>query len=94
MPILLSERERILKHKRVIRLFFNTFDETLAENVVREVTRYGTIRVQRSGVTRELYFVEIEPRPGEDHNQLAREIEEKLRNNDQLFGVKVYTVET
>jgi hypothetical protein len=80
--------------KRLVRVFFNTFYEDVVDSILRRVEAVGKlIRVSRSKIVPELYFIELEPLDSIDAREAARKIEEELRSNDRIFGVKAYVVE-
>ena len=85
------------KRKRLVRLFFNTFYEDAYKDVVEALKReYGDVRVVRSRVLPEFYYLEIRVAPGDSLEEVARRIEELVRSvgGDRVFGVRAYPVET
>ncbi len=89
----MAEAARV--RKRLIRVFFNTFYDDAAQGVAKRLEAYGrVVKLTRSQIVPELYFVELEPRGEVDLNKLAEEIEGQLKRDDRVFGVKVYPVQT
>ena len=85
------------KHKRLVRLFFNTYYEDAANRVIRELERLAaSVKVERSRIVPELYYVELKPRDASDEEleRLVKAVEGLLRSDDRVFGVKVYAVKT
>ncbi len=84
-----------MKHKKLIRIFFNTYNEDKARQVLEKLREKGDIKVSRSGVVKELYYVELYPASDRNsYKELVSEIEEFLKAQDGVFGVKTYYVET
>ena len=81
------------KHKRLIRIFFNTYYDDVASEVLRRLSSYGRLNYTRSKIVPELYYVELSGVEG-DLEEKVKEIEGLLKNYDTVFGVKVYKVET
>ena len=85
------------KHKRLVRLFFNTYYEDAANNIIKELERLAaSVKVTRSRIVPELYYVELRPRELDDEGleRLVKAVEGLLRSDDRVFGVKVYAVKT
>ena len=85
------------KRKRLVRLFFNTFYEDVARSISESLEReYPGVKVQRSRVLPEFYYVELPVPQGEGVEEVARRIEELVKRigGDRVFGVKAYGVET
>ncbi len=85
------------KRKRLVRLFFNTFYEDAYKAVVEALEReYGRVRVVKSRVLPEFYYVEVHMTPSDDLEEASRRIEELVRSvgGDRVFGVRAYPVET
>ena len=83
------------KHKRLIRVFFNTFYEDAASKAIETLRSFGMVRsVVRSSIVPELYYVELDPHDKSNLRELASKIEEALRKDDRVFGVKAYPVTT
>ncbi len=84
------------KHKKLVRVFFNTFYEDAAKKAIEELKSYGIVKVSRSKLVPELYFVELVP--SQDYidklEELASTIENTLKRDDRIFGVKAYAVKT
>jgi len=83
-----------LKHKRVIRIFFNTYDEKEALNIKALVSQFGSIQMARSEVAKELYYIELVPREADKLEEIAELLQEKIAGRNSVFGVKVYYVKT
>ncbi|NOZ89047.1 MAG: hypothetical protein GXO15_03890 [Crenarchaeota archaeon] len=85
--------------RRLIRLFFNTYYEEDAKRVIEALEREAApskVRVTRSRVVPELYYVEI-PLAGVESREEAARLAEKLAAtaravSDTVFGVKAYVV--
>lgn len=83
--------------KRVVRGFFSTYYEDTANtliNTIRGMAK-GDVRVVRSSVVPELYYVEIRLGDNvskEDAEELAERLRRLLTGTDTVYGVKVYTV--
>ncbi len=85
------------KRKRVVRLFFNTFYEDAAKAILERLERsYGRVRVVRSQVLPEFYYVEIQVGENEDPARVRTEVENLVAQvgGDRVFGVKAYDVQT
>ena len=85
------------KRKRLVRLFFNTFYEDVYKAVIDALKReYGDVRIVKSRVLPEFYYVEVSMAPSDDLGEAAKRIEELVRSvgGDRVFGVKAYPVET
>ena len=85
--------------RRAVRLFFNTYYEEDAERALEALKRAAggrEIRVYRSMVVPELYYVEIpldERVSDEEAARLAEAVAEAVRSvSDTVFGVKAYYV--
>ncbi len=85
--------------RRLIRLFFNTYYEEDARRVVEALQREAApneVRVTRSKVVPELYYVEVPLRNVESREeaaQLAERLTAAVRAaSDTVFGVKAYVV--
>ncbi len=88
---------RVAKRKRVLRIFFNTFYEDVAKRIEEELIReYGRVRVTRSRVLPEFYYVEVELGSSDGLEEAARKAEELVRRagGDLVYGVKAYVVAT
>ncbi|MET1101698.1 MAG: hypothetical protein ABWW69_04390 [Pyrodictiaceae archaeon] len=81
------------RHKRLIRIFFNTYYDDVASELLRRLSEYGKLNYTRSKIVPELYYVELSGVEG-DLEEKTREIERMLKDYDTVFGVKVYKVET
>ncbi|KSW12357.1 hypothetical protein CF15_06355 [Pyrodictium occultum] len=86
------------RKKRLVRVFFNTYYEDVARDVVKGLEGLGyPVRMSASRVVPELYYAEIEVGEGD----LGKAVEEarrlleeaKARHGGLLFGVKVYGVD-
>ncbi len=83
------------RHKSLVRAFFNTYYDDLASSIIEAVKREAeVVKVSRSKLVPELYFLELKPKAGESLDELAEKIEKLLKSDDRVFGVKVYVVRT
>jgi len=83
------------KTLRAVRLFFSTYDEDIAERIIRELRGLGgDVRVARSRVVPELYYVEITTSDNElmRFEDAASNVLEKYSGDGHVYGVKVYSV--
>ncbi|HIP66344.1 MAG TPA: hypothetical protein EYH08_07475 [Pyrodictium sp.] len=91
-----GEKGEKRKVKRVIRLFFNTYDENVAKKIFESLKVFGEVKVRRSSILKEFYYVEITPPADADLKDLASKVEEVVRSvgDDSVFGIRVYYVQT
>jgi len=91
-----SEKGEKRKVKRVIRLFFNTYDENVARRIFESLKKFGEVKVRRSTILKEFYYVEITPPANADLKDLTTKVEEVVRSvgSDSVFGIRVYYVQT
>lgn len=83
--------------RRAVRGFFSTYYEDEANALIERIrsTVKGDVRVTRSNVVPELYYVEIrlgDNASREEAERLAARLRELLLEADTVYGVKVYTV--
>jgi len=87
-----------LKHKRLVRVFFSTYDSGLAREALNILARFGRAELKQSQVVREFYYVEIVPEPKPANRRALEEtvkrVEEELKKLKDLSDIKVYYVET
>lgn len=90
-----SRGEEKRKVKRVIRLFFNTYDKNIAERIFESLREFGEVKMKQSSILKEFYYVEIVPPTNVDPKSLVTKVEEVVKNvgNDLVFGVRVYYVQ-
>ncbi|HIQ10680.1 MAG TPA: hypothetical protein EYH26_01720 [Pyrodictium sp.] len=84
------------KVKRVVRLFFNTYDKNIAKRILESLREFGEVRVRQSSILKEFYYVEIIPPANADLKDLATKVEEVVRSisNGSVFGIRIYYVQT
>lgn len=86
------------KERRLIRVFFNTYYEDVAESVLNELKSLGyEMKMTNSRVVPELYYVEMEV-GAENLDQAVAKVQRLLEEardkySGRLFGVKVYGVD-
>ncbi|ABM81129.1 hypothetical protein [Hyperthermus butylicus] len=79
---------------RAIRVFFNTYYEESAEKILSALKSLGyDLRVERSRVVPELYYVDV--RVEDNLEEAKKTVEEVIRRaaDDTVFGIKVYVVD-
>ncbi len=85
----------IRRHKSVIRIFFNTFYESDAQDLIDKLSTIGEIRVERSKNVPELYYIEIQLPRDSDLSEAEGKVREILtKTPPSIFGVKIYSVKT
>ena len=87
--------EKKEKVKKAVRLFFNTYDKSIAERIFESLKELGEVKIVRSSILEEFYYVEIVPPANVDLKSLATKVEKVVRNigNGSVFGVRVYYVQ-
>jgi hypothetical protein len=83
------------KGRRAVRVFFNTYYEESASKIINALKSLGYgVRVQRSRVVPELYYIDIDA-GSEDLEKVRQTVEDTLKReaDDTVFGVKVYAID-
>ncbi len=92
-----SQKRREEKLRKLVRAFFNTFYHDVAASIVDCISKLETVqevKVNRSKVVPELYYVEVTPK--ETSPKVVEEVERCIKEfgKDLVFGIKVYATYT
>ncbi len=78
----------------VVRVFFSTFLNKVAETIISALSKYGRIKTTHSRIVPGFYYVEITLNEVKDVNSIVEQIESEIKKlgSDYVYGVKIYYV--